>query len=53
VISRIRWSFDSNVRVELMFGATRVATKGVAWMVPFQMEDHVWILNLNRSGEML
>ena len=31
----------------------RVATKGVACMVPFHMEDHVCILNFSRSGVML
>ena len=30
VMSRMRWSFDSKVSAELMCGATRVATKGVA-----------------------
>ena len=30
VMSRMRWSFDSKVSAELMCGAIKVATKGVA-----------------------
>ena len=53
VMSRMRWSFDSKVSVDLICGAMKVATKGVACMVPCHMEDHVWILNFCRSGVML
>ena len=52
-ISIIWWLLDSKRRVELRFGDTKIATYGVTWMSPFQMDVHDCVMSLMRSGVML